>query len=278
MKYECSIRPIIEAHYQDMTKSEQAAADFFLQNREEMDFSAQKIAARLYTSEATLSRFARKCGFEGYREFIFRYRQTFLKEDEQLEKETIHILDTYQELLSKSYELIDEKQVLRVAGMLVSGRRIFVYGKGSSGIVGEELRQRLMRLGIDIQCFKDDHEMRMSYALLKEDCIVIGITVSGATQDVLRMAELGKKRGAYTILISSIRKREWEGFCDEIVLIAQKKNLHYGTLISPQFPVLILCDVLYSSVMRRDFIYRQDLYSTTLQEMGIKGQEGGSER
>ena len=60
----------IQAAYPKLTAAERSVADFFLQNRERGDFSSKAVAARLYVSEASLSRFAQKCGFKGYREFI----------------------------------------------------------------------------------------------------------------------------------------------------------------------------------------------------------------
>ena len=66
-----------------------------------------------------------------------------------MEGGTRHILETYQELLNKSYALLDEKQIKRVSRQIAEKRKVFVYGKGSSGIAGEELKMRFMRLGID---------------------------------------------------------------------------------------------------------------------------------
>ncbi len=54
--------------YPKLTAAERAVADYFLQNREQGDFSSKTVAAKLYVSEASLSRFAQKCGFKGYRE------------------------------------------------------------------------------------------------------------------------------------------------------------------------------------------------------------------
>ena len=75
MHFEKDIEPLIELNYNNFTQIEKSIADFFLQNKELMDFSAKKIAKLLFTSEATLSRFAQKCGFDGYRQFIYRYRE-----------------------------------------------------------------------------------------------------------------------------------------------------------------------------------------------------------
>ena len=73
--YEKTLIPVIESLYGSFTALEKKAADFFIHNTERMDFSAKHIAGLLYVSEATLSRFAKKCGFKGCREFIFQYEQ-----------------------------------------------------------------------------------------------------------------------------------------------------------------------------------------------------------
>ena len=67
------IIPLIESYYHTFTPLERTIADFFIHNTEEQDFSSRNISGLLYVSEASLSRFAQKCGFHGYREFIYEY-------------------------------------------------------------------------------------------------------------------------------------------------------------------------------------------------------------
>ena len=55
-----SVTPIIESNYEKFTPLEKNIADFFIKNQELVDFSAKAIAERLYVSEASLSRFAKK--------------------------------------------------------------------------------------------------------------------------------------------------------------------------------------------------------------------------
>ena len=50
--------------YEDMTAVERSIADFFLNNGEMLDFSAKNITKLLYISDATLSRFAKKCNYK----------------------------------------------------------------------------------------------------------------------------------------------------------------------------------------------------------------------
>lgn len=268
MQFEKDMEPLIELHYNNLTQVERGIADFFLQNREEMDFSAKNMAKVLFTSEATLSRFAQKCGFDGYRQFIYRYREGLQNEkDNPVEVGTRHILKTYQELLNKSYSLLDEKQIKRVSRLIAEKRKVFIYGKGSSGIAAQEFKMRLMRLGIDIESITDSHVMTMSSAVLKEDTLAIGITVSGKTNEVVRVVKTAKSKGASTAIISSVHLRKWDAFCDEVLPVPTKEKLDLGKLISPQFPVLILCDILYANVLGYDRKDKEALHDLTLAEL-----------
>lgn len=268
MQFEKDMEPLIELHYNNLTQVEKGIADFFLQNREEMDFSAKNMAKVLFTSEATLSRFAQKCGFDGYRQFIYRYREGLQNEkDNPVEVGTRHILKTYQELLNKSYSLLDEKQIKRVSRLIAEKRKVFIYGKGSSGIAAQEFKMRLMRLGIDIESITDSHVMTMSSAVLKEDTLALGITVSGKTNEVVRVVKTAKSKGASTAIISSVHLRKWDAFCDEVLPVPTKEKLDLGKLISPQFPVLILCDILYTNVLGYDRKDKEALHDLTLAEL-----------
>ena len=66
------------------------------------DFSAKTVASKLFVSEASLSRFAQKCGYRGYREFIYQYEKNFVEKKETMAGNTLMILNAYQELLNLS--------------------------------------------------------------------------------------------------------------------------------------------------------------------------------
>lgn len=268
MHYERDVLPLIEVHYSNFTPVEKTIANFFLTNNLVMDFSAKHIADLLFTSEASLSRFAKKCGFDGYRQFIYRYRETLTSGNQRVDSDTKHILSTYQELLNKAYTLMDEEQIKKVATLITQKRQVFLYGKGSSGVAAEEFKLRFMRLGIHIECIMDDHIMKMNSAVVGPDCLVIAITVSGKTKEVLQALKTAKSKGAATAIISSVHIREWDDYCDWILPIAAKENLDLGKLISPQFPILILCDVLYANVLQINKPEKEALHGLTLFELG----------
>lgn len=266
--YEKSMIPHMESIYGSFTPLERTIADFFIHNTEREGLSARRISQRLYVSEASLSRFAKKCGYRGYREFLFCYEQGLHDAPCQPANGSARlVLNDYQELLNKSYALLDEEQILRIVRILSEKKRIYVYGKGSSGLVGMEMKLRFMRLGVNIEAITDSHIMRMNSALLDPDCAVVGISVSGRTEEVLEPLRMAGRRGAAVILMTSHRNAQFYTFCNEVLLFAVKENLEKGKAISPQFPVLIMVDILYAHLLHMDDSRREALHDSTLEAL-----------
>lgn len=120
--YVKSVVPIIESNYNNFTMVEKNIADFFIHNHEKMDFSAKTVAAKLFVSEASLSRFAKKCGYRGYREFVYQYEETLVEKKESMTGNTRMVLNAYQGLLNKTYSLVDEGADCKDWEILKSGR------------------------------------------------------------------------------------------------------------------------------------------------------------
>lgn len=270
-KYEKNIIPHIEAVYGTLTPLEKVIADFFIRNPEEEDLSARNVSGRLFVSEASLSRFAKKCGYKGYREFVFRYQQRDLSQENSSASSHIKaVLGNYQDLLNKSYSLIDEEHIDRIVDILTSKKRIYVYGKGSSGLVGMEMKLRFMRIGLNIEAATDVHIMKMNSVLVDSDCAVIGISVGGRTEAVLDSLKTAKKCGATVILFTSRMDRAFLQTYDEVMLCAVKEHLEKGKAISPQFPILIMVDLIYSRMLRSDNLRREAIHEYTMEALKEK--------
>lgn len=263
-EYKKSVIPLIESNIDNLTNVERIVAYFFINNKLEMDFSAKKIAGQLAVSEAALSRFAKKIGFSGYREFIFQYKKTFTANDEIVEDYVKEAFNTYEEQLGYCYSLIDSQQIKRITGLLAAKKRIYVYGMGSSGLAAQEFKIRFMRLGLDVEAITDAHLLAMNAVRVDQNCVVFGITISGNTKEVLKALEKAKEKSALTILVTSKQNPFFRDMFDELVLLSVKKNLEYGNMISPQFPILIIMDVLYASYLRNDQQKSEEVYESTL--------------
>lgn len=269
--YVKSVIPIIESSYDNFTTVEKNIADFFIRNRKKMDFSAKSIAEQLFVSEASLSRFAKKCGYRGYREFIYQYGENFVEKTESMKGNTRMVLSVYQELLNKTYSLIDEAQIARIGRYLSHASRVVVCGKGSSGLAAREMELRFMRIGVDIDSIQDSDLMRMQTVFLDENCLVFGFSISGQKEDILYFLKEAHKNKAATILFTARLRDSFAEFCDEVVLVPSLKHLNHGNLISPQFPILLMLDVCYSCYVEQDKYQKEILHDDTLK--ALKGEQ-----
>ena len=251
--YARSIIPVIEYNYENFTSLERTIADFFIQNKKKQDFSAKAVSERLFVSEASLSRFAKKCGFRGYREFIYQYEDTFReKKSRPFADNTRRVLDTYQELLNKAYNLAVEKKFQKIAAMLFRAEKIFVCGIGSSGIAARETELRFMRIGLNINSLVDRDMIRMRAVFQNESSLVIGFSMKGQTEEVQYMLREAKQRGAGCVLVTARNNPDFMAYCDEVILVPALDNLEYGDAISPQFPILVMMDLLYAYCLEQD--------------------------
>lgn len=274
MKYfKKTIVPVIESHYENLSAVEKNIADFFISNQEKMDFSSKNISKMLYVSEASLSRFAKKCGYKGYREFVYNYQEAFGEEDQHVTGQMRMVFDAYQELLNKSYNLADEAQLRRVVEMMSEKSRVFIYGKGSSGLAAREMQFRFMRLGLDMDVIDDSDMMLMRSVLSNDNCVAIGISISGMTEEVISSLQQAHKNGARTVLITANSRPGYQEFCDEVICVAARKNMDFGNLISPQYPVLVMADILYGYYQEIDGQRKQEIHDTTV--MALKRKERG---
>lgn len=244
--YVKSVISIIESNYHKLTSAEKTVADFFIHNNQNTDFSSSHIAELLYTSKATLSRFAKKIGYRGYQEFIYQYENTFEEKEEKITGNTKIVLNAYQEVLNKTYNLVDEAQIGRIVGYLNKADRVLVCGCGSSGLSAKEMEIRFMRIGIDVDSMTDSDMIKMASldALIDEDN---SVRVIDAYVDSLDLIELGFKeysgtnRGQAPYRRSDLLKLHIYGYLNKIrssrsLEIECKRNLELMWLINAITP------------------------------------------
>lgn len=267
--YRPSVIDSIRGVFESLTPSEKNIAEFFVNNNEMLDFSAKAIAEKLFVSEAALSRFAKKCGFKGYREFIFNYGDELAQLAPGADNQTVSVINAYHELLKRCYQQISEKQINHIVDLMLKKERVIFYGIGSSGLAANEAEMRFMRIGLDVDSITDPHVMRMNAVLTTSSCLVIGISLSGKTIEVLQSLQEAKQRGAATVLITS-RSFEDNNICDEILTIPVIAHLSRGTTISPQFPVLVVTDLCYQYYWQKDGDRREQLHKNTLAALKLE--------
>ena len=268
------IATIIDLHFEELTELEQEIARYFLQVDTIVDdLSSQQVTQKLHVSQAALTRFAKKCGFTGYREFVFQYQHQANKQDTHSHQHsplTKRVLRSYSNLREQTQDLIDEEQLERVAQLIDDAERVYFFGTGSSGLIAREMKLRFMRLGVVCEALTDQDGFAWTTSIMDENCLVLGFSLSGTTQSVLDSLLDAKEMGAKTILFTSAPNKNSQAYT-ETVLVANHSQSSYIQRISAQLPMLILIDLIYAYFLEINRDSKEKIFNSYWENKKLNG-------
>lgn len=266
---------IIESHLDKMTDLEQRIGHYFLDpNSIQEDLSSLQVAQTLHISQAALTRFAKKCGFKGYREFSFQYLQDLQKaqteSDNMQSSLSRHVLYNYNQIHQQTKELIDEEKLERVAQIIEEADRVYFFGTGSSGLVARDMKLRFMRLGVVCEALTDQDGFAWTTSILDKNCLVIGFSLSGQTQSIIDSLIDAKNMGAKTILVTGQPEKIQEDFT-EIVPVALQSKPEFILRISAQFPMLLMIDLIYAFFLEINREKKERIFNSFWENQKLNG-------
>ena len=268
------IATIIDLHFEELTELEQDIARYFLQVDTIVDdLSSQQVTQKLHVSQAALTRFAKKCGFTGYREFVFQYQHQANKQDTHSHKHsplTKRVLRSYSTMREQTQDLIDEAQLERVAQLIDDAERVYFFGTGSSGLIAREMKLRFMRLGVVCEALTDQDGFAWTTSIMDENCLVLGFSLSGTTQSVLDSLLDAKEMGAKTILFTSAPNKNSQAYT-ETVLVASHSQSSYIQRISAQLPMLFFIDLIYAYFLEINRESKEKIFNSYWENKKLNG-------
>ena len=269
------ILEIIENNLESMTDLEKEIARYFLESQTiQEDLSSLQVTQQLHISQAALTRFAKKCGFKGYREFKFQYQQQAT--DNETETPSLRhdlsrrVMRNYTQLRIQTEEIIDEEKLQRVATLIENADRVYFFGIGSSGLVARDMKLRFMRLGVVCEALTDQDGFAWTTSILDKNCLVIGFSLSGQTQSIIDSLIDAKNMGAKTVLLTGRPDTVKEDF-SEILAIAIQNKPDFIQRISAQFPMLLMIDLIYAFFLEINREKKEKIFNSFWENQKLNG-------
>ena len=161
-------------------------------------------------------------------------------------------------------------QVSRFCESLSNADRIYIFALGSSACAALEFKLRFMRLGLLVELIDNPHMMQMQAVLTRPEDLVIGMSISGETEAVLDALRTAEYHHTETVFITANRRQNFPVQFSQVLTVPAVEGLSLGDNISPQLPLLIITDVIYSLFTGMDSKYRTALFQDTLTAIGKK--------
>ncbi|MFB2829333.1 MurR/RpiR family transcriptional regulator [Aeromonas jandaei] len=188
-----------------------------------------ELARESGTSEASVTRLCRGVGCRGYTEF--KMALALETQQEQASQPQASATSAFSTLIEESVAalrdtgaLVSQDALLQSAELLEKARQIQIYGVAASAIIGEYLAYRLLRMGISAQQFSDMHRAAMNATSLKPGDVVIAVSSSGSTKDLLHAVQLSKEHGANIIVLSNTSRSPLATLADQLLVAAKPEG------------------------------------------------------
>ena len=245
----------ISSLYRSLTKTEKKIADAILLNP---DLAVQcplaEIAAHLEVGEATFVRFCRTLGFKGFSDFKLELSielatkdgkdNTVLDSDITDSDNSLNIAhklkSAINNVMDETINLLDFKQLEETVKAIQQANRVFLFGVGTSGITAEDAKNKLMRIGVQVDATGNNHFMYMQASLLTKKDVAIGLSHSGYSQETTHTMKIAKENGAKTIAIThSLR-----------LVNGNKQGKLQGDSIGTKIAQLFVLDLIYALLVQ----------------------------
>lgn len=177
-----------------------------------MTTSLSQIVAACDVSPATVVRVCQHLGYAGLKE----YRIALAKESARPLQPSVTItpLDPDIAIIEKvlqgcmaslqaSASTLNASNFTDAVEALKRASNIDIYAVGGSVPIASYFRHQLMKLGIRSSVYMDDSTIRLSFAQRKENEVVIGMSCSGATENIVSSLLSAKKLHATTIALTN---------------------------------------------------------------------------
>lgn len=204
----------IEAMRAQLRPSERKLADYVLEApREVLDLAMTEFAQRVGVSQPTIARFCQALGCGGFREFKIRLAQSIapglpsvyrdVRPDEPTSGVVAKVFDRTIGALIEVRNSLSAHSIAKAIDLLAQAARIEFYGAGGSGIAAQDIQHKFFRLGIPSVAYADPHTYTMSAALLGEGDVVVTISNTGRTRDIVDAARSAVACGATVVAITN---------------------------------------------------------------------------
>ncbi|NMB96787.1 MAG: MurR/RpiR family transcriptional regulator [Clostridiaceae bacterium] len=250
----------IKTMYNDMGSAEKKIADWLLDNQGEIiSLSISELAEKCGCGEATIVRFARRLGMEGYQELKLSIAQEasnlhhIVKEDIKKEDSCSVIFSKIANGIYRSLEhtnkVLNSSNLEKAVEKIIEARRVAIFGLGNSSAIAIDAQHKFLRAGLDTAAYCDNHMQAIAASHLTKDDVAIGISHSGSSIDVVEALRLSKEAGATTICITNFGKSPIVKQSDIVLFTASEETKYTIFGMNSRIAQLAIIDTIYTYII-----------------------------
>lgn len=244
----------VRAQLARLSSAERKVAELVLvQPYAVMQAAVADIAQRAGVSQPTVIRFCRSMGCVGLPDFKLKlagslvagvpYIHSSVRPDDPIADVVSKMFDNTVTALLKCRADVNSVAIEEAIHLLANAKCIEFYGLGNSGIVAADAQHKFFRFGIPTVAYSDTHIQIMAASVLSEHDVLVVISNSGRSVELIEAVDVARETGAQIIAITSAGSPLAHKARVTLVADAPEDSKTYSPMIS-RIVHLVLIDIL----------------------------------
>ena len=246
---------LLHQRQDDLTKSGRLVAEYLTHHADEAQYlSISSLAKECNVAEATVFRFCRALGFEGYHEMRIALAQanatgSMVNHQELQPGATTatlcdHAHALFMTAINGTQNALSTEAVEKAVALMREANQVFCFGQGGSMLLANDICARFASLTTKFRTAGDSHFQLLTASLMGPEDVVLFVSYSGATRDMMETLRTAKSAGAKVILLTHYEDSPGAALADVVLLCgAQESPLDSGS-IPIKVAVLYVAEVL----------------------------------
>jgi DNA-binding MurR/RpiR family transcriptional regulator len=231
------------------------------------------------TSESSIVRTARALGFAGYPELRLALAASAARQaprstitsgitpDDSAAEVIAKLVHTESRAVLETATQLDAEQLTGAVKAVCGGGQLHLAGVGASGLVAQDLQQKLARIGRACHAHGDSQSALTSAVLLGEGDVFLAVSHSGESRDVLEPLRRAAAKGATTVVITNHPMSRAAKLADFVLVSAGRETTFRPGAMASRISQLVVVDCLFVCVAQRTFERSSKALRTTYEAL-----------
>ena len=245
------------------TKSDKVLIEYIKENIEDVFYkSISQIAKESGIGEATITRFSKKMGYSGLQDFKVTLAREIsglknrkiinrsIENDEGVMESARKLFNSNIRILENTFNIIDGNDIEKATDMIINAKKVFFIGIGYSGMTAEDSNYKFSRIGFNCMSLDSSHNMIMMASLMDEDDVIVAISHSGETDEIIKTVNIAKANGASVISVTEDKSSRLRDISDVILGYFSGESILETGSISSKLAQFFIIDLVYTQVVK----------------------------
>ena len=256
MAKEATVRNQIFSAYDSLFDAEKKVADYLMNHQEKaIEMSVSELAAACEASQATIVRFCKKIGCNGYHHLKIKMAKEMREQDDHefsneisidnIEQSLMNIMASKMEELKETLSSIDGKMLREIIDLILNAKVVEFTAMGNTIPIALDGSYKFNQLGIPA-VGSTIWETQEAYArTMRKGDVMIAVSASGASRHLLNMANIAKENGVKVVAITNQAKSPLAEASDYTLVTATREQVFHDQVSFPRMAAMAVIDSLF---------------------------------